>query len=123
MSGKITINENNLVFEISGIDVILAIKRTMSVPLEHVVSVSTEKVPWAVFEQLKLGGTGIPGIVKDGRYLTSDGLVFFEMHHPDKCITVSLNHELYKKIVFEVEDREAAAKTINDAISKDRSKK
>ncbi len=119
MSGQIKINGNNLVFEINGIDVILAIKRTITIPLEHVVSASTEKVPWAVFQQLKLGGTSVPGIVKDGRYLTSDGLMFFEMHHPDKCVTVTLNHELYKKIIFEVEDKETTAKIINDAINKD----
>ena len=122
MSGQIKINGNNLVFEINGIDVILAIKRTITIPLEHVVSASTEKVPWAVFQQLKLGGTSVPGIVKDGRYLTSDGLMFFEMHHPDKCVTVTLNHELYKKIIFEVEDKETIAKIINDAINKDLSK-
>ena len=123
MSGKVSIEGNNLVFEINGIDVILAIKRTITIPIEHVVSVSTEKVPWAVFEQLKLGGTNLPGIVKDGRYLTADGLMFFEMHHADRCITVSLNHEFYKKIIFEVEDKEAAAKLINDAINRDQSKK
>ena len=43
-------------------------------------------------------------------------MMFFEMHDPDKCITVSLNHEHYKRIVFEVEDKEAVAKRINDAI-------
>lgn len=123
MSGKIKIEGNNLVFEISGIDIILAIKRTMTIPLDHVVSVSTEKVPWAVFRQLKLAGANVPGVVKDGRYLTADGLMFFEMHHQDKCITVTLNHELYKKIIFEVEDKDAAAKVINDAINKNHSGK
>ena len=123
MTGKIKIEGNNLVFEINGIDIILAIKRTITIPLEHVVSVSTEKIPWAVFQQLKLGGTNIPGIVKDGRYLSSDGFMFFEMHHPDKCITVTLNHELYKKIIFEVEDKETAAKIINDALNSGRSEK
>lgn len=122
MTGKIKIDGNNLVFEINGIDIILAIKRTITIPLDHVVSVSTEKVPWAVFQQLKLGGTNVPGIVKDGRYLSSEGFMFFEMHHPDKCITVTLNHELYRKIIFEVEDK-AAAKIINDALNNARSEK
>ena len=123
MSGKIKIEENNLVFEISGIDIILAIRRTITIPLEHVVSVSTEKIPWAIFQQLKMLGSNLPGIVKDGTFLTGDGIAFFEMHHPDKCITVILNHELYKKIIFEVEDKDAAAKIINDAINKNNSKK
>ena len=123
MSGTVKIEGNNLIFEINGIDIILAIKRTITIPLDHVVSASTEKVSWAVFQQLKLGGTNVPGIVKDGRYLSSDGFMFFEMHHPDKCITVTLNHELYKKIIFEVEDKETAAKMINDALNSGRSEK
>ena len=118
MSGKIKIDGNNLVFEISGIDTILAIRRTITIPLDHVISVSTEKVPWAIFQQLKIAGTNLPGIVKDGTYLTGNGFVFFEMHHPDKCITVTLNHERFKKIIFEVEDKEYAAKIINDTINK-----
>ena len=123
MAGKIKIDGNNLVFEINGIDVILSIKRTITIPLDHVVSVSTEKVPWAVFQQLKMVGTNVPGIIKDGTYLTGDGFVFFEMHHPDKCITVTLNHETYKKIIFEVEDKETTAKVINDSINKNHSEK
>jgi len=118
VSGKIKIDGNNLVFEISGIDTILAIRRTITIPLDHVISVSTEKVPWAIFQQLKIAGTNLPGIVKDGTYLTGNGFVFFEMHHPDKCITVTLNHERFKKIIFEVEDKEYAAKIINDTINK-----
>jgi hypothetical protein len=118
MSGAVKIKGNDLVFEIHGVDVILTMRRTITVPLSHIVSVSTEKVPWGVFEQMKVAGTGIPGIIKDGTYMTGDGLVFFEMHHKDKCITVSLNHEFYKKIIFEVDDNDAAAKMINDAIKK-----
>ena len=44
MSGTIKIDGGNLVFEIQGIDVILAIRRTISVPLIHVASVTTDTV-------------------------------------------------------------------------------
>jgi hypothetical protein len=116
MSGTVTIEGKNIIFEIHGVDTILALKRSITIPLEHVVSVSTDKVPWEPFQQLKVAGTNLPGVIKDGLYL-SDGLLFFEMHHPDKCITVSLNNEKYKKIIFEVEDKESVAKVIRDAIS------
>ena len=66
--------------------------------------------------QMKLVGARLPTIIKDGRFLTSEGMMFFEMHDPDKCVTVSLNHEKYKKIVFEVEDKESVAQKINEAI-------
>jgi len=117
MSSTVKIEGKNIVFEIHGVDVILALKRTITIPLEHVVSVSTDKVPWEPFQQLKVAGTSFPGVIKDGLYLSNDGLLFFEMHHPDKCITVSLNNEKYKKIIFEVQDKESVAKTIRDAIS------
>ena len=117
MSGTIKIDGNNLVFEIHGIDVILTIRHTISVPLSHVESVSTDVIKWQPFQQLKVMGTSLPGVVKDGMFLSDDGLLFFEMHDPNKCITVSLNHERFKKIVFEVQDKEHSAKIISDAIS------
>ena len=116
MGGTVKIEDGNLVFELHGVDEFLSIKRSISVPLQHVVSVSTERVPWQPFRQLRVAGTSLPGVIKDGRFLSSDGMMFFEMHDPDKCITVNLDHERYKKIVFEVEDKEAAATQINDAL-------
>lgn len=117
MPGTVKIVGDQLVFEIHGVDEILSIKRELSVPLDRVVSVSTEDAGWKVFQQVKVGGTNLPGVVKDGRFLTDDGLMFFEMHHPDRCITVALDHEMYKAIVFEVEDKEQTAKIILDALA------
>ena len=116
MTGNIKIENNNLIFELHGIDKILSIKRSITVPLEHVVSVSTEHVTLDPKLQLKLVGVRLPTVIKEGRFLTSEGMMFFEMHDPDKCITVTLNHEHYKKIVFEVDNKEEASKQINDAI-------
>ena len=116
MSGKIKIENDNLIFELHVIDKILSIKRSITVPLEHVISVSTEHVTLKPKLQMKLVGARLPTIIKDGRFLTSEGMMFFEMHNSDKCITVTLNHEHYKKIIFEVENKEEAAKKINDAI-------
>ncbi len=117
MSGTIRIENRNLVFEIHGIDVILAIRKSITIPLDHISSVSTDVVQWNPCGQMRIAGTSLPGMVKDGMFLSSDGLLFFEMHHPDKCITISLKNEKYKKIIFEVDDKESAAKTIRDALS------
>ena len=116
MVGTVKIEDGNLIFELHGIDEILSIKRSISIPLKHVLSVSTVKVPWQPFKQLRIAGASLPGVVKDGRFLSSDGIMFFEMHDPDKCVTVSLDHERYKKIVFEVDDKEETAKKIVAAI-------
>ena len=118
MSGTVVINGDKVVFEVHGIDKILAIKTSITVPLSHIKSISTEKVDWKPFKHLKVAGSYMPGVVKDGRYLTSDGLVFFEMRHTNKCITVTLDNETYRKIIFEVGDKESVAIMINDAIAK-----
>lgn len=118
MSGTIKIEGDNLVFEIHGIDVILSIRRTISIPLNHVMSVSTDNVPWKPLQQLKVAGTSLPGVIKDGMFLSTEGLLFFEMHDTTKCITVTLNHEKFKKIILEVQDKDHAAQVIRDAISK-----
>jgi len=122
MTATAKIDGDNLVFELHGIDKILAINRTITVPLKHVVSVSSERVGWKPFTRPKVNFSThmFPGLVKVGDYLSRDGMMFFEMHHPNKCVTVSLDDEKYKKIIFEVEDKESVTKAINQAISKTR---
>ena len=120
MSGTVSIENDEVVLELHGVDEILSIKRSMHIPLNKIVSVSTEDVSWGVFQSMKIAGTNLPGHVKDGRfYIPHEGLVFFEMHHPEKCITINLDHERYKKVIFEVEDKEEAATLIRNAISSD----
>ncbi|MDA4137404.1 MAG: hypothetical protein OK449_10460 [Thaumarchaeota archaeon] len=120
MSGTVSIEGENLVLELHGVDTILAFKRSITIPVKHVLSVSTDKVDWVSFHQIRVVGTSIPGVVRDGHYLTSDGAMFSEMHDPDKCITIMLNDETYKKIIFQVEDKESAAMMISAAIAKTR---
>ena len=105
MVGTIKIERGSLEFELHGVDEFLSIKRSITMPLDHVVSVSTEHVPWQPFKQMRIAGASIPGVVKDGRFLSTEGVMFFEMHDPDKCITVNLDHEHYKKIVLRLRTR------------------
>ena len=117
MSGTVKVEGNMLVFRLHGADEFMALKRRIEVPLAHVVSVSTERAPWNPIKDLRSAGSGLPGVVKDGRYITDDGYVFFEEHDPDKCVTVTLDSEKYKKIVFQVEDKDATATMISDALT------
>jgi len=119
LSGTVRIEGDDVVLEIHGVDEILSIKRSIHIPLKDIISVSTEDIPWNAFNGWKIAGANIPHVVKDGRFLTSEGMMFFEMHHPENCITINLDHERYKKIVFEVEDKDSAALLIQNAISSD----
>lgn len=118
MTGKISVENDNLVFTLTGVDRVLALKSKLTIPLKHVKSVSTAKADWNYFKMLKVAGTRIPELVVDGRFLSKEGLLFYEMHDPDKCITVELEDEKYKKVVFEVSDKENTAKMIQDALDR-----
>jgi hypothetical protein len=117
LSGTVRIEGDEVVLEIHGIDEILSIKRSIHIPFKHILSVSTEDIPWNVFNAMKIAGADIPHVVKDGRFLSKEGMMFFEMHHPESCITINIDHERYKKVVFEVEDKESAATMIRNTIS------
>jgi hypothetical protein len=54
MTGTIKIEEKNLIFEIHGIDIILTIRKSITIPLDHVSSVSADEVSWDPFQQLKI---------------------------------------------------------------------
>jgi len=116
VSGTVRILGERLVLETHGFDKILAFRSSITIPLKQVVSVSTERVGWTEYPGIRVG-TSLPGVIRDGYYFTSNGLMFFEEHDPEKCITITLSHETYKKIVFQVEDKEAVAKLINAVIA------
>ena len=106
-----------MIFEIHGIDRFLSLKNSITIPLAHITGVSADKASWETFKQIRIAGSGLSGLVKDGTFLAPDGtLSFFEMRNPDKCVTVTLKDEHYKRIVFEVEDKEAAAMEIDRAL-------
>ena len=95
----------------------LAFKRSLTIPLKHMISVSTERVPWVNYHRVRMMGTSIPGLVKDGHYLSSEGWIFYEIHNPDKCVTITLTDDEYKGIIFQVEDKESVAKLVNQVIA------
>ncbi len=113
MENTIDIVGKNLVFNISAADKFLSLKSKLVIPLNHVVSVSTDKTKWwTAATELKVGGARIPFVIKDGRYLSNGKLYFYVMHDVDKCVTVHLNNDVYSAIIFQVANKEATAKKI-----------
>ncbi len=117
MAGTIRIEGDDVVLDLHGVDEFLSFKRSIHIPLKHIKSVSTDTPSWDEFNAWKLIGAYLPHVVMDGLFLSKEGKLFFEMHHPEKCITLTLDHESYKEIIFEVDDKESAALLIENAIA------
>lgn len=111
MAHRIHIEGDRLVVEFEGLEAIEAIKQRLEFSLSNIVSVSTEPHKWV--EGLRVGGTGLPGVIKEGRYIIDGKKVFFAMRHPDKCITVEFMNEPYDEIVVEVDDKEEVRRELS----------
>ena len=105
MPHRIYVEDGKLIVEFEGFEAVEALKRRLEFSLSNIVSVSTEPHRW--LEGLRVGGTGLPGVIKEGRYIVNGKAVFFAMKHPEKCITIELKNERYDAVVVEVEDKEA----------------
>jgi hypothetical protein len=92
----------------------LALKRTISIPKENVVSVSTEKVKPSWFS-IK-AGTHIPKGFMAGTFWTRKGKSFYYVRDFAKCVTLNLQDHEYSKVVIEVDDNEAVAKELKQSL-------
>ncbi|MEM0118622.1 MAG: hypothetical protein QXX17_00670 [Conexivisphaerales archaeon] len=113
MPHKLFINEDKVIVEFEGIEVLEAFERRLVFSLSNVVSVTTGSHPW--IEGFRISGAGLPGVVKEGRYIVNGKKVFFAMRHPDFCVTIEFRNEEYDVIVVEVDNKERVAKEIMEA--------
>ena len=112
---------DKLVFDVEGLDKLWSLRSRLEIPLTHISGAHVDPQPamgW--FQGLKLGGTDIPNIFRAGTFYQDGGLVFWDVHHPERTIVIELSHEHYRKLIIEVDDPLAAVKLINDAVAADR---
>ena len=114
---EIRIEGDKAAFEVQGWDQLWSLRSRLEIPLAHINGAHADPDPamgW--FQGIKLGGAGLPNIFRAGTFYQDGGLVFWDVHHPEKTIVVELNHERYHKLVIEVEDPQTVVKLINNAV-------
>jgi hypothetical protein len=104
---------------VHGLDVILAFRRHLEIPLEHVrgavVGVSPEaKV--RLSHSLRIPGTSLPGVINAGSYVEDGRWMFWDIHSGERAITISVHHEHYDAIIVDVEDPVATVAKINHVL-------
>ena len=86
MSVKVEIDEGQLTLSVEGIDKVFTFTGSISVPLEHISSVSKAPEISRADMGVKLVGAGIPGLIRAGRYAGKDGLAFWDVRDYDKAL-------------------------------------
>jgi hypothetical protein len=103
-------------FEVAGWDKLWALKSQLEIPLAHIKGARVDpEAARGWWHGLRLPGTNIPGLLTAGTFLQSGGAVFFDVHNTDRTIVVELDHEMYRRLVIEVENPAQTAATIEAA--------
>lgn len=118
---EISIDGGRLHLEVQAWDKLWSLRSHLEFPLEHVTSVRSDaEAARGWWHGIRLLGTQVPGLLTAGAFYERGGVVFYDVHDPDRTIVLELNHERYARLVVEVQDPAAAVKTISAAIAEKR---
>ncbi len=115
----IEINDGKLHLRVRGLDIVLALKKELTVPLSHItraeVGVAADALD-RLHHSIRMPGTAIPGVVIAGSYRESGRWMFWDIHSGEQAITIWLTHEHYDAIVVDVADPATTVGQINGAL-------
>ena len=114
---QVSIQGDRVHFDVQGWDKLWALKSHLDIPLSHIADVRVDPEPargW--WHGLRLPGTQIPGVLTAGSFIQSDGVVFYDVHDPERTIVLDLHHEHYKRLVIEVADPESVTNMVRGAM-------
>ena len=116
---NVTVLGDTVVFEVEGLDRVFALRSRVEIPLTHITGAEFDPVQvgkW--WHGWKLLGTDVPGLFAAGTFHYHGELVFWDVHDPNSAVTISLNHERYKKLIIEVEDPADVVRRIHAALAR-----
>lgn len=116
---KVSIDGGLVHCDVEGMDQFWSLRSHLEFPLSHVTAVHFD--PDAArgwWHGLKLFGSQIPGFLTAGTFYEHGGVVFYDVHDPDRTVVIELDHERYSRLIIEVEDPESTLAMIQRAIAK-----
>src|SRR3982751_156754 len=96
---EVTIDGDKAVFDVEGWHKLWSLRSRLQIPLAHIIGVRAEPDPamgW--FEGLKIAGTDIPNAFRAGIFYQQGGLIFWDVSHPEKTISIDLEDEHFNKL-------------------------
>ena len=121
MHTQITVADGNLVATMQGGDIVLAARRTVTVPLAHVVGVEeTENLPEQARRGWKRVGGYWPGWFRNGGFQEGKTIAFWNISHirRDRAVTITVCDEKFARLVLAVDDPDTTIAVIRAALAK-----
>jgi len=112
---RVTIQDNNLVIAMQGIRKVLSLKSELSIPLENVVSATTDP---AVGKELFKGwrvGTEL-GFYSGGTFYKDGNKAFYDLKRKEDAVIITLRDDDFDTLIIGVDDPAATAEYIQNAL-------
>ncbi len=111
------ITGDTLHLTVEGMDKVWALKSQLSISLRNITGVRLDgEIVKRWWHGLKIPGTSIPGVITAGTFYQDGKRVFWDIHHPQEAVVLSLDHETYDELVIEVEDPAAFVREVQQKI-------
>ncbi|GII53568.1 hypothetical protein Pth03_19570 [Planotetraspora thailandica] len=114
---KISIDGDDLVVEMEGLDKLWALKSRLAIPLTNVRGATAD--PGIIREPkgLRAPGTRIPGLITAGTFHIDGEQVFWDVHDAAKAVVVELADDRYARLIVEVADPRATVALVEAALA------
>jgi hypothetical protein len=115
---RISIEGDRIHFHVEGFDKLWALRSRLDIPLAHIRAVQIDpEAARGWWHGLRIMGSNIPGVLTAGTFYQDGGIVFYDVHDPERTILLELEHETYKRLIVEVEDPQESRTIIEKAIN------
>lgn len=114
---QIELTPDRLIVRVTGIDRVLSMTSSLEIPLAHVTDAAGDvEEARRLWHGLRVGGVPIPGLLREGSFLSRGELVFWDVHDPARAVLISLRHEKYQRLVVGVDDPSETVSAIRGAV-------
>lgn len=113
----VEIDDSQLVVHIQGVHQMLAFKRTIVTPLDHVVSATPDPDVSSTLTGLRAPGAYVPGVITAGTYRSKSGKEFWDVgRNPSRILVIELKNSEFERLVIDVENPAAISRQIETAL-------
>ncbi len=114
---KVELTGSSLIVHVEGLDKLWSFRSRLEIPLQHVIAAQhdrDEAKRW--WHGIRMPGTNVPGIITAGTFHQHGEWVFWDVHNPDKAISIQFRDERFARLVIEVEHPDEVIAAIEQAV-------
>jgi hypothetical protein len=100
----IRINGTDLLLEVKGVDKLLALKSRLTIPLSHVLGITTDTESFDLPKGLKASRASLTGVIRAGTFYSDGDKVFWDVHDLTRSIIIELHDDEFRRLIVQVKD-------------------